>query len=123
MYMCGMRKAGGFVRHKKSVMRNLMMVTQLGLSVMVPVFVCILAGSWIDKYAGTNLTIFLMFLGFLAGGWNGYKVAMTTLKMNEREEKKEEEKAQQEKKKEVRPPVHKPKQPSRVRRHDDDEKL
>ena len=29
-----------------------------------------------------------MFLGFLAGGWNGYKVAMTTLKMNEQEEKK-----------------------------------
>ena len=77
------------MRHKKSVMRNMMMVTQLGLSVMVPVFVCILAGSWIDRHAGTNLTIFLMFLGFLAGGWNGYKVAMTTLKMNEQEEKKD----------------------------------
>lgn len=76
------------MRHKKSVMRNMMMVTQLGLSVMVPVFVCILAGSWIDRHAGTNLTIFLMFLGFLAGGWNGYKVAMTTLRMNEQEEKK-----------------------------------
>ena len=36
----------------------MMMVTQLGLSVMVPVFVCILAGSWIDRHAGTNLTIF-----------------------------------------------------------------
>ena len=76
------------MRHKKSVMRNMMMVTQLGLSVMVPVFVCILAGSWIDRHAGTNLTIFLMFLGFLAGGWNGYKVAMTTLRMNEQERKK-----------------------------------
>ena len=103
------------MRHKKSVMRNMMMVTQLGLSVMVPVFVCILAGSWIDRHAGTNLTIFLMFLGFLAGGWNGYKVAMTTLRMNEQEEKKEDQ--------EPRPPVHKPKQKSRVRRHEDDEKL
>ena len=114
MYMCKMQKAGGFMRHKKSVMRNMMMVTQLGLSVMVPVFVCILAGSWIDRHAGTNLTIFLMFLGFLAGGWNGYKVAMTTLKMNE---------PRREQKGEPRPPVHKPKQKSRVRRHEDDEKL
>ena len=111
------------MRHKKSVMRNMMMVTQFGLSVMVPVFVCILAGSWIDRHAGTNLTIFLMFLGFLAGGWNGYKVAMTTLKMNEQEEKKEDQEARREQKGEPRPPVHKPKQKSRVRRHEDDEKL
>ena len=111
------------MRHKKSVMRNMMMVTQLGLSVMVPVFVCILAGSWIDRHAGTNLTFFLLFLGFLAGGWNGYKVAMTTLRMNEQEEKKEDQEARQEQMGEPRPPVHKPKQKSRVRRHEDDEKL
>lgn len=123
MYMCGMQKAGGFVRHKKSVMRNMMMITQLGLSVMAPVFVCILAGSWIDKRAGTNLTIFLMFLGFLAGGRNGYKVAMTTLKMNEQEERKEDQETRREKKDEPRGEVHRPKQKSRVRRHEDDEKL
>lgn len=117
------------MRHKKSVMRSLLMITQLGLSVMVPVFVCILAGVWIDKHAGTNLTIFLMFLGFLTGGWSGYKVAMTTLRMNEREEKEEERIAQQEQEaRRVRsgensPPVSKPKQPSRVRRHDDDTTL
>lgn len=111
------------MRHKKSVMRNMMMVTQLGLSIMVPVFVCILAGSWIDKHAGTNLTIFLMFLGFLAGGRNGYKVAMTTLKMNEQEEKKEDQEARREQGEKPGPPVHRPKQQSRVRRHEDDEKL
>lgn len=111
------------MRHKKSVMRSLLMITQLGLSVMVPVFVCILAGIWIDKHAGTNLTILLMFLGFLTGGWSGYKVAMTTLRMNEREEKEEERKAREERKMEAGPAVHKPKQPSRVRRHDDDKTL
>ena len=44
------------MRHKKSVMRNMMMVTQLGLSVMVPVFVCILAGSWIDRDESDDLS-------------------------------------------------------------------
>ncbi len=78
-YMCRMQKAGGIMRHKKSVMRSFMMVTQLGISVMVPVFVCILAGYYIDRYAGTKLTLLFLFLGFLAGGLNAYKLAKTTL--------------------------------------------
>ena len=48
---------------------------------------------------------------------------MTTLRMNEQEEKKEDQEARQEQMGEPRPPVHKPKQKSRVRRHEDDEKL
>lgn len=111
------------MRHKKSVMRSLMMVTQLGISVMVPVFVCILAGYYIDRYAGTNLTIIFLFLGFLAGGLNAYKMAKATLAMNDREEKAEDLKAGMEKRKEVHPKVHKPKQSSRVRRHDDKKQL
>ena len=41
----------------------------------------------------------------------------------EQEEKKEDQEARREQKGEPRPPVHKPKQKSRVRRHEDDEKL
>ncbi len=74
------------MRHKKSVMRSFMMVIQLGISVMVPVFVCILAGYYIDRYAGTKLILLFMVLGFLAGGSNAYKLAKATLAMNEREE-------------------------------------
>lgn len=104
------------MRHKKSVMRNMMMVTQLGLSVMVPVFCCILAGYYIDRYAGTKLTFFLMVLGFAAGGLNGYKIAKRTLAMNEREERAEEERLRSERNKADLPEVHRPKQASRVRK-------
>ena len=81
---------------------------------------CFIQGGLWTERAGGPLPLFL---GFLAGGWNGYKVAMTTLKMNEQEEKKEDQEARREQKGEPRPPVHKPKQKSRVRRHEDDEKL
>ena len=43
--------------------------------------------------------------------------------LNEQEEKKEDQEARREQMGEPRPPVHKPKQKSRVRRHEDDEKL
>lgn len=108
------------MRHKKSVMRSYLMVTQLGLSVMVPVFVCILAGYYLDRYAGTNLTLLFLFLGFLAGGFNAYKLAKATLAMNEKEEREEDQKELLERQKEDLPKVHKPKQPSRVKRHDDE---
>lgn len=111
------------MRHRKSVMRSLMMVTQLGLSVMTPVFVCILAGSWIDRHTGTNLTFFFLLLGFLAGGLSGYRIAKATLAMNEREERREDMEADQKQKGDVHPPVHRPKQASRVRKQEDGKKL
>jgi len=118
--MCRMQKAGVIMRHKKSVMRSFMMVTQLGISVMVPVFVCILAGYYIDRYAGTKLTLIFMVLGFLAGGFNAYKLAKATLAMNEREEWVEDQKERVERQVEAGPKVHKPKQSSRVKGHDDE---
>ena len=82
--------------HKKSVARSLLMITQLGLSIMVPVFVCIFIGYCIDKYAGTHVALFFLILGFLAGGMNGYKLVNTTVAMNEKEEKEERERKLQE---------------------------
>lgn len=96
------------------------MVTQLGLSVMVPVFVCILAGYYIDRYAGTKLLLLFLVVGFLSGGLNAYKIAKATLAMNEREEKEEYRKACMEKQREVKPMVSKPKQPSRIKKGSDE---
>ncbi|GLB32735.1 hypothetical protein LAD12857_46580 [Lacrimispora amygdalina] len=98
------------------------MVTQLGLSVMVPVFVCILAGYYFDRYAGTKLLLLFLIIGFMAGGLNAYKIAKATLAMNEREEKEADRKARMERQREVNPMVSKPKQPSRIKK-DSDEKL
>ena len=87
------------MRHRKSIMRSFLMVTQLGLSVMTPVFACILAGYYLDRRMGTKLIAVFLFLGFLAGGLNAYRTAKAVLAMNERDEKKEDEALRMEKKK------------------------
>lgn len=55
------------------VIKALMLVTQLGISMMVPIFLCVLVGNFIDKKAGTGwvLPIFL-FLGIAAAFRNVY---------------------------------------------------
>lgn len=55
------------------VIKALMLVTQLGISMMVPIFLCVFAGGFIDKRAGTGffLPIFLV-LGIAAAFRNVY---------------------------------------------------
>ena len=55
------------------VIKALMLVTQLGISMMVPIFLCVLVGGFIDKKAGTGffLPMFLV-LGIAAAFRNVY---------------------------------------------------
>ena len=71
--------------YKKEVFRSLSLVTQLGISIMVPVFLCILAGVFIDKHFGTSTLIIFLILGMCAGGRNAYILATGVLKENVRE--------------------------------------
>lgn len=74
------------MRHQKSVFRSLAMVTQLGLSVMTPVFLCVFAGYYIDTHYGTRLMLPLLILGVLSGGRCGYVMAKNTFHVNEKQE-------------------------------------
>lgn len=74
------------MRHQKSVFRSLAMVTQLGLSVMTPVFLCVFAGYYIDTHYGTRLILPLLVLGILSGGRCGYVMAKNTFHVNEKQE-------------------------------------
>lgn len=55
------------------IVKALMLVTQLGISMMVPIFLCVFAGGWIDKKVGTGwvMPVFL-FLGIAAAFRNVY---------------------------------------------------
>ena len=74
------------MRHQKSVFRSLAMVTQLGLSVMTPVFLCVFAGYYIDTHYGTRLILPLLVLGVLSGGRCGYVMGKNTFHVNEKQE-------------------------------------
>lgn len=55
------------------VIKALMLVTQLGISMMVPIFLCVFAGSFIDKKAGTGCFMpILLILGIAAAFRNVY---------------------------------------------------
>lgn len=67
------RKRKGLDRR---VFQSLALVTQFGIHMIVPIFLCTFLGIWIDKKAGTSFwVIILFFMGALAGFTNIYKLA------------------------------------------------
>lgn len=73
------------MKYKKSVYRNFALILQLGISVIVPIGLCIFIGVLIDKKFNSNFIIPLIFLGIAAGARNAYRIAMASVK----EEKKD----------------------------------
>ncbi len=101
------------MRYRKSVFRSLAMVTQLGLSVITPVFLCIFIGYQVDVHFGTKIMIPMLILGILAGARSAWKLAQSTME----QERREDEKLRQERMSQSpRTGVSKPKQPGRIRK-------
>lgn len=67
--------------NKKEVMNALIMVFQFGINMIVPIFLCTLAGVWIGKKTGADwVTVPLFFLGAFAGANNIYHMVQKFLK-------------------------------------------
>lgn len=66
--------------NKKEVMNALIMVFQFGINMIVPIFLCTLAGVWIGKKTGADwVTVPLFFLGAFAGANNIYRMVQKFL--------------------------------------------
>lgn len=101
----------GLVHYKRSVFRSLAMVTQLGFSVLTPIFLCVYTGYLVDSHFGTKLMVPLLILGVLAGGRCGFVMAKNALLQ---EQKEDERLRQQQNAGQARCGISKPKQPSRI---------
>ncbi len=101
------------MQYRKSVFRSLAMVTQLGLSVVTPIFLCIFIGYQIDSHFEVKTLIPMLILGVLAGGRCAWRLAMNTLEQDCREERKLREEL---KSRSLRTGISKPKQASRIRK-------
>ena len=67
--------------NKKEVMNALIMVFQFGINMIVPIFLCTLAGVWIGKKTGADwVTVPLFFIGAFAGANNIYRMVQKFLK-------------------------------------------
>lgn len=55
--------------------KNLALITQIGLSVLIPIMLCLALGIYIDKKVGTNMmwTIIFLIIGVLSGFLNIFK--------------------------------------------------
>ena len=55
-------------KYDKSVYRSLALITQFGINMLVPIFLCSFLGIWLDEKLGTSwIMIVLFFVGALAG--------------------------------------------------------
>ena len=52
--------------------RSLAMVTQLGISMLAPVVLCVFIGNWLDRQYGWSVTVVLLILGIMAGARNSW---------------------------------------------------
>lgn len=60
------------MKYKKSVFKTLSLITQLGISMIVPIFLCVYVGNYLDNRFHWHTFIPLMILGILAGFRNCY---------------------------------------------------
>lgn len=94
---------GGTVKYHKTVYQALMMITQFGVNMLVPIFLCSFAGMFLDRKLGTNVwMVALFFVGALAGFTNVFRFARkiyeTPARTRRRSTQKKEEMEENEKK-------------------------
>ncbi len=73
---------------KNSEFRNIILITQVGISVMVPVFLCVALGVWLDNRFDSWFTVPLLALGIAAGARNAYVLVMNVVRNEEKQRRK-----------------------------------
>lgn len=69
--------------------KGLALILQLGLSVLVPVFLCLAGGLWLQEHLAWSFApVLLLALGILAGGRNGYVLARNYMRAEEARRKR-----------------------------------
>lgn len=101
------------MHYKKSVFRSLAMVTQLGLCVITPVFLCVFIGYQVDTRFGFKTMVPMLILGVLAGGQCAWQMAKRTFLQEQRDD---ETAGRKRPAGNLRRGISKPKQPSRIRK-------
>lgn len=63
-------------KYDKEVYRSLTLITQFGINMLVPIFICTFIGIFLDNKFGTSFIVIIMFfLGAAAGARNVYVFA------------------------------------------------
>ena len=60
------------MKYKGSVFRTFALISQLGISILVPVLLCTFFGSWLEKKVSFPVFVPLVIIGVVAGMRNAY---------------------------------------------------
>ena len=75
------------MRDKHGIGQAIVMITQLSINMLVPVFMCLFIGIWLDKRLGTGwLTLVFLILGIMASIRSMF-ITLKPLLKGEREKK------------------------------------
>ncbi len=73
------------MKYKKSVFRTMSLISQLGISILVPIFLCVFLGKFVGERWDLPIFLPLLILGILAGGRNAYILVMGFVKEAEQD--------------------------------------
>jgi hypothetical protein len=78
------------IKYSKSVFRNLALVSQLGITMLTPIFLCLIIGYYMDKAFKTSYIILIfLLLGVLTGFSMVYKLVKANLERELEEDRQE----------------------------------
>lgn len=78
------------MKYKKSVYTTFAMISQVGISMVVPILLCTYAGVWLEEKFDFPFTIIMIVLGVLAGVRNVIAMVYKMKKATEEDEHEEE---------------------------------
>ena len=73
----------------RELIRCLSLVSQLGITMLTPVILCVCAGVWLDKKFSTYFTLPLLILGILAGARSAYLLAKKAVTPEQEDEEED----------------------------------
>lgn len=68
------------MKNNIGVLKALALLSQVGISIIVPIIICVWFGNKLDKWLGTNVIFLVIFtiLGVIAGFRSAYRLLMST---------------------------------------------
>lgn len=74
-------------KYDRTVYQSIVLITQFGLNMLVPICMMSALGVWLDnRYQTSFWTILLFFVGAVAGGQNVYRMAKKVYDADDRKE-------------------------------------
>lgn len=73
------------MKNNRAVFQMLSLITQLGITMLTSIFLCMAIGLWIDKTFNTHLFILFLLLG-IGGGFRGVYILIQNAHNRERED-------------------------------------